>query len=170
MAQAAAAANTGVQPADEEMRWLCRVRETLEQASAEELGAAARVFDVPRTLRDTKPEAYAPQHFALGPYHHQARPELKDMERYKLAAAKRAERLFAGGRKVGHLVQRLMGLQAEMRGRTTGYSISATRPWRGLWPSTPASCSTSSRTTTATRPRTWCPRRPTGSTPRCATP
>jgi len=115
MAQEAAAANTGVQPADEEMRWLCRVRETLEQASAEELGSAARVFDVPRTLRDTKPEAYAPQHFALGPYHHQARPELKDMERYKLAAAKRAERLFAGGHKVGHLVQRLMGLQAEMR-------------------------------------------------------
>jgi len=115
MAQAAAAANTGVQPADEEMRWLCRVRETLEQASAEELGSAARVFDVPRTLRDTKPEAYGPQHFALGPYHCN-RPELRDMERYKLAAAKRAERLFAGGRRVGHLVLRFIDLQGQIRG------------------------------------------------------
>ncbi|CAL5035574.1 unnamed protein product [Urochloa decumbens] len=115
--QAAAAANTAsVQlDEDEDLRWLYRVRETLEQSSAEQLGAAARVFDVPRALRDSKPEAYAPQHFALGPYHHQRRPELRDMERYKLAAAKRAERLFAGGRGVGHLAQRLLELQAELR-------------------------------------------------------
>ncbi|CAL5028672.1 unnamed protein product [Urochloa decumbens] len=115
--QAAAAANTAsVQlDEDEDLRWLYRVRETLEQSSAEQLGAAARVFDVPRSLRDTKPEAYAPQHFALGPYHHQSRPELRDMERYKLAAAKRSERLFAGGRGVGHLAQRLLALQAELR-------------------------------------------------------
>jgi hypothetical protein len=125
MAQEAAAANTGVQPADEEMRWLCRVRETLEQASPEELGSAARVFDVPRTLRDTKPEAYAPQHFALGPYHHQARPELKDMERYKLAAAKRADA------RSGTSCSASWASRPRCGGRTTGYSISATRPWRG---------------------------------------
>ncbi|CAO2034170.1 unnamed protein product [Urochloa humidicola] len=112
--QAAAASNVQFDD-DDELRWLYRVRETLEQSSAEQLGAAARVFDVPRSLRDTKPEAYAPQHFALGPYHHQRRPELRDMERYKLAAAKRAERLFAGGRGVGHLAERLLELQPELR-------------------------------------------------------
>lgn len=112
--QEAARARFGAQ-LDEEARWLCRVRETLEKASAEALGAAARVFDVPRALRDTKPDAYTPQHFALGPYH-QGRPHLKDMERYKLAAAKRAERLFAGGRRVGHLVLRFIDLQGQIRG------------------------------------------------------
>nr|CAB3483973.1 unnamed protein product [Digitaria exilis] len=89
------AASSGVQSM-EETRWLCRVQETLEQASAEALGAPPKVFDVPRTLRDTKPDAYTPRHFAVGPYHY-GRPELSDMERYKLAAAKRSEARFAGG-------------------------------------------------------------------------
>ncbi|GJN12349.1 hypothetical protein PR202_ga30620 [Eleusine coracana subsp. coracana] len=107
------AASAGVH-FDEE-RWLSRVRQSLEREAAEALGAAAKVFDVPRVLRATKPEAYVPQHFALGPYHcHRA--ELRDMERYKLAAAKRAEMLFAGGRKFDHLAQRLLGLQDKMRG------------------------------------------------------
>ncbi|CAD6342200.1 unnamed protein product [Miscanthus lutarioriparius] len=110
----AAAASAGVQ-FNEEMRWLCRVREALEHASAESLGAFPKVFDVPRALRDTKPDAYAPQHFALGPYH-QSRPDLKDMERYKLAAAKRAERLFAGDHKIPDLVYRFLTLQGEIRG------------------------------------------------------
>ncbi|KAF8762582.1 hypothetical protein HU200_009300 [Digitaria exilis] len=99
----------------EETRWLCRVQETLEQASAEALGAPPKVFDVPRTLRDTKPDAYTPRHFAVGPYHY-GRPELSDMERYKLAAAKRSEARFAGGRKIGHLAARFNGLQGEIRG------------------------------------------------------
>lgn len=37
------------------------------------------------------------------------------MERYKLAAAKRAERHFAGGRTIEHLVERLRDLQDEMQ-------------------------------------------------------
>ncbi|XP_066349291.1 putative UPF0481 protein At3g02645 [Miscanthus floridulus] len=110
----AAAASAGMQ-FDDEMRWLCRVREALEHASAELLGAFPKVFDVPRALHDTKPDTYAPQHFALGPYH-QSRPDLKDMERYKLAAAKRAERLFTGDHKIPDLVDRFLRLQGEIRG------------------------------------------------------
>ncbi|KAL6658962.1 hypothetical protein ACP70R_003002 [Stipagrostis hirtigluma subsp. patula] len=98
----------------DEERWLRRVRQSLEREAAEALGAAAKVFDVPRVLRATRPEAYLPQHFALGPYHH-CRAELRDMERYKLAAAKRAEKLFAGGHKFDHLVHRLLQLQDEIR-------------------------------------------------------
>ncbi|KAL6659359.1 hypothetical protein ACP70R_003399 [Stipagrostis hirtigluma subsp. patula] len=98
----------------DEERWLRRVRQSLEREAAEALGAAAKVFDVPRVLRATKPEAYLPQHFALGPYHH-CRAELRDMERYKLAAAKRAEKLFADGKKFDHLVQRLLQLQDKIR-------------------------------------------------------
>ncbi|CAL5008210.1 unnamed protein product [Urochloa decumbens] len=106
------AASAGVH-FDEE-RWLSRVRQSLEREAAEALGAAAKVFDVPRVLRATRPEAYLPQHFALGPYHCN-RPELRDMERYKLAAAKRAEKLFAEGRKFEHLVERLLEAQDKMR-------------------------------------------------------
>ncbi|PUZ50275.1 hypothetical protein GQ55_6G045900 [Panicum hallii var. hallii] len=106
------AASAGVH-FDEE-RWLSRVRRSLEREAAEALGAAAKVFDVPRVLRATRPEAYLPQHFALGPYHCN-RPELRDMERYKLAAAKRAEKLFADGRKFDDLVQRLLQAQEQMR-------------------------------------------------------
>nr|CAB3480123.1 unnamed protein product [Digitaria exilis] len=106
------AASAGVN-FDEE-RWLRRVRRSMEKEAAEALGAAAKVFDVPRVLRQTRPEAYLPQHFALGPYHCN-KPELRDMERYKLAAAKRAEKLFADGQKFDHLVQRLLQAQDKMR-------------------------------------------------------
>uniref|UniRef100_A0A0D3GWQ1 Uncharacterized protein n=1 Tax=Oryza barthii TaxID=65489 RepID=A0A0D3GWQ1_9ORYZ len=99
-----AAGNAGV--GFDEGRWLSRVRESMAERAAEELGAAAvKVFDVPRVLRSTRPEAYAPHHFALGPYHCR-RPELRDMERYKLAAAKRAEKLFAAGKRFDDLVRR----------------------------------------------------------------
>lgn len=45
------------------------------------------VFEIPHAVSDQKPEAYSPQLIALGPYHH-LRPELYQMERYKLSAVK----------------------------------------------------------------------------------
>lgn len=107
----AAAANAGVEL--DESRWVSEVRRRME-AGADELGAVAMVFDVPRLLRATRPEAYTPQHFALGPYHYQ-RPGLRDMERYKLAAAKRVENKFAAGRTFDHLVQNFVGMQDKIR-------------------------------------------------------
>ncbi|TVU43025.1 hypothetical protein EJB05_09456, partial [Eragrostis curvula] len=106
------AANAGVH--FDEDPWLSRVRQTLEKEAADALGAAAKVFDVPRVLRATKPDAYLPQHFGLGPYHHH-RAELRDMERYKLAAAKRVTKLFVDGHKFDHLVQRLLEAQDKIR-------------------------------------------------------
>ncbi|KAL6326824.1 hypothetical protein AAG906_011001 [Vitis piasezkii] len=49
------------------------------------------IFNVPKTLMATKPDCYVPQEVALGPYH-RWRPELYEMERYKLAAAKRIQK------------------------------------------------------------------------------
>ncbi|CAM0908249.1 unnamed protein product [Alopecurus aequalis] len=111
---AAAAGNAGgVEPDSHPSRWLSLVRRLME-ASAEELGAVAKVVDVPKLLRETKPEAYAPQHFAIGPYHYQ-RPELKDMERYKLAAVKRTVEKFDGGLKFDDLVNKFLGRQQMIR-------------------------------------------------------
>ncbi|VAI44960.1 unnamed protein product [Triticum turgidum subsp. durum] len=110
-----AATNAGVELEldDHQSRWVSQVRRRME-AGAEELGAVAKVFDVPRLLRATKPEAYSPQHFALGPYHYQ-RTELRDMERYKLAAAKRAGKLFTGDRRFDDLVQKFVKMQEMIR-------------------------------------------------------
>ncbi|KAI3443925.1 hypothetical protein Pfo_000590 [Paulownia fortunei] len=46
------------------------------------------VFRVPKSLTQTKPEAYAPQQVGLGPYHH-LRPELHTMQRKKVAAIRK---------------------------------------------------------------------------------
>ncbi|KAM7508281.1 hypothetical protein LguiA_018734 [Lonicera macranthoides] len=45
------------------------------------------VFSVPKAISAFKPEAYVPQIIALGPYHH-FRPDLYQMERYKVAAVR----------------------------------------------------------------------------------
>lgn len=74
----------------DETQWIIRIRRVLDEEI--ELGAdqPISIFDVPKPLLCTKPEAYKPQLVALGPYHH-CREELRDMEMYKLSAAKRAQ-------------------------------------------------------------------------------
>ncbi|CAD6247650.1 unnamed protein product [Miscanthus lutarioriparius] len=101
---------------EDEKRWVGWVEKSLRHETAEALGAAAKVFSVPRPLRDTNPEAYAPHVFSLGPYH-QSRPELMDMQRFKLAGAKRFEMLFAGGHTIEHLKDRFLvgGLELKIR-------------------------------------------------------
>lgn len=49
------------------------------------------IFTVPKVLLDTDPGSYIPQKVALGPFHHW-RPEVYDMQRYKLAAARRTHK------------------------------------------------------------------------------
>lgn len=111
------AADSDVAMTEDEVRWVGRVRQSLREQTPEALGAPAKVFSVPPTLRDTRPEAYAPHFFSLGPYHH-ARPELMDMERFKLAGAKRMEMLFAGGRRIDDLMERFLDDELELKIRS----------------------------------------------------
>uniref|UniRef100_A0ACD6AEA1 Uncharacterized protein n=1 Tax=Avena sativa TaxID=4498 RepID=A0ACD6AEA1_AVESA len=90
----------------DEVRWVVQVRESLAEDANEEddNGIPVSVFNVPKQLHVHKPEAYMPQFIALGPYHHW-RPELYEMERYKLASARRAQRrLRPAGLKLDALV------------------------------------------------------------------
>ncbi|PKA65514.1 Putative UPF0481 protein [Apostasia shenzhenica] len=80
----------------DEQRWLslvrraCAVERKEAEEDEEEAKAEVAVFFVPRNLIALKPQAYIPQLFAFGPYHHW-QPNLYDMERYKLAAARKVQ-------------------------------------------------------------------------------
>ncbi|XP_038988017.1 putative UPF0481 protein At3g02645 [Phoenix dactylifera] len=75
----------------DERRWVTQICSTLEEEVEEGVQIPVSVFSVPKTLLSIKPEAYIPELFALGPYHHW-HPQLYEMERYKLATAKRTQK------------------------------------------------------------------------------
>eukprot|EP01018_Ginkgo_biloba_P030079 Gb_36957 [translate_table: standard] len=76
----------------DEKLWVIQIKESMEE---EEKELSISVFNVPKELQAAKPEAYIPQAVSIGPYHHW-RSELYEMERYKLAAARRAQRRING--------------------------------------------------------------------------
>ncbi|XVF11221.1 hypothetical protein REPUB_Repub08aG0007500 [Reevesia pubescens] len=75
----------------DELRWVINIRRSLDEELEEEIEVPVCIFNVPKTLMSTDPDSYIPQLVALGPYHYW-RPELYEMERYKLAAAKRTQK------------------------------------------------------------------------------
>ena len=75
----------------DELEWVIQIRRTLDEELEDNSEVPVCIFNVPKTLMATKPDCYVPQEVALGPYH-RWRPELYEMERYKLAAAKRIQK------------------------------------------------------------------------------
>ena len=73
-----------------EHMWVIEMRRSLKEEVEEDNEVPVNIFNVPKALMANKPDCYVPQEVALGPFH-RLRPELYEMERYKLAAAKRAK-------------------------------------------------------------------------------
>ncbi|KAK4712975.1 hypothetical protein R3W88_018882 [Solanum pinnatisectum] len=70
-------------------RWTERISNALKKDVVIDINLLPPVcvLHIPKTLTHHKPEAYTPQVIGMGPYHH-LRPDLYQMERYKLAAIK----------------------------------------------------------------------------------
>ncbi|KAJ0680139.1 hypothetical protein HanPI659440_Chr16g0620951 [Helianthus annuus] len=76
----------------DEDKWVEGMRKSIVEHDDEQMGKIpVCIFTVPKVLLDTNPNCYIPQQVALGPYHHW-RPEVYDMQRFKLAAARRTQK------------------------------------------------------------------------------
>ncbi|GFQ00999.1 putative upf0481 protein at3g02645 [Phtheirospermum japonicum] len=82
---------TSLSPTFDEHQWVHHIRKSLDDELEEETEIPITVFGVPKALMLSSPDSYIPQQVAIGPYHH-FRAEVYDMERYKVAAAKRNQR------------------------------------------------------------------------------
>ncbi|XVF74813.1 hypothetical protein PTKIN_Ptkin13bG0141300 [Pterospermum kingtungense] len=98
----------------DELRWVINIRRSLDEELEEEIEVPVSIFNVPKSLMSTDPESYIPQLVALGPYHYW-RPELYEMERYKLAAAKRTQKQLQQSLKFDTLVDQLIKLEPQIR-------------------------------------------------------
>lgn len=94
----------------DEVRWVIEIRKTLEEEDGDGNGEGGNdevqpvsIFNVPKLLMSSDPDSYVPHEVAIGPYHYW-RPELYEMERHKLAAAKRFQRSLQNNRKLENLV------------------------------------------------------------------
>ncbi|KAI3521190.1 hypothetical protein L1887_10651 [Cichorium endivia] len=75
----------------DEDEWVESMRKSIMEHEEEIDKVPVCIFTVPKVLLATDPESYIPQQVALGPFHHW-RPEVYDMQRYKLAAARRTQK------------------------------------------------------------------------------
>ncbi|KAK4427962.1 hypothetical protein Salat_1565200 [Sesamum alatum] len=97
----------------DERQWVKLIRQTLDEELDEETETPVTIFGVPKTLFISGPDSYIPQQVAIGPYHH-LRPELYDMERYKVAAAKRNQREL-NNLKLQDIVDHLIKFEVRIR-------------------------------------------------------
>ncbi|GAB4832758.1 hypothetical protein Ancab_006775 [Ancistrocladus abbreviatus] len=95
-------------------RWVIEIRNFFEEEIDDDgIDMPVCIFNVPKTLKAIKPEAYTPQLIALGPYHHW-REDVYEMERYKLVCAKRVQAQYKNFQ-FQHLVNKIMKTEYHVR-------------------------------------------------------
>ena len=99
----------------DELQWVIHIRKTLEEEFEEDDGKlSVTIFNVPKLLMASDPDSYVPQQVAIGPYHYW-RPELYEMQSYKLAATKRFLKSLQTF-KLDNLVDQLTKCEQRVRG------------------------------------------------------
>lgn len=98
----------------DETQWVKHIQQTLDQGVEEDTEIPVTIFGVPKALMISDPHSYIPNQVAIGPYHH-LRAELYDMERYKIAAAKRNQKQELDNVKLKTLVEHLMKFEMWIR-------------------------------------------------------
>ncbi|OMP11591.1 hypothetical protein CCACVL1_00418 [Corchorus capsularis] len=101
-------------PSFDERRWVINIRQTLEAELEEDTEIPVSIFNVPKILLSCDPDSYTPQLIAIGPYHYW-RPELNEMERYKIAAAKRAQKNLLNDLQLCDVVEQLVKIDPKIR-------------------------------------------------------
>ncbi|CAL9010721.1 unnamed protein product [Prunus brigantina] len=96
-----------------EFEWVIQIQKTLEEELEDDGEIPVSIFNVPKALLASEPDSYIPQEVAIGPYHY-LRPELYEMERYKVAAAKRTQKQLQC-LKFQNLVEQLKKLEPRIR-------------------------------------------------------
>ncbi|KAH7547445.1 hypothetical protein FEM48_Zijuj01G0310700 [Ziziphus jujuba var. spinosa] len=79
----------------DERQWVIHIRRTLEEELEDDGEVPVCIFNVPKILMANDPDSYTPQQLAIGPYHCWS-PELYEMERYKISAAKITQKNLHG--------------------------------------------------------------------------
>ncbi|KAK7374691.1 hypothetical protein VNO80_08128 [Phaseolus coccineus] len=97
----------------DELRWVIQIRDTLNEVLEDDDQFHVSIFNVPKPLMATDPDSYIPQQVSIGPYHHW-RQELYEMERYKIASAKRFQEQLHS-LKLEHIVDQLIKLEHRIR-------------------------------------------------------
>ncbi|GAB4832757.1 hypothetical protein Ancab_006774 [Ancistrocladus abbreviatus] len=106
--------NSSSNPSSNDSRWVIEIRNFFEEEIDDDgIDMPVCIFNVPKTLKAIKPEAYTPQLIALGPYHHW-REDVYEMERYKLVCAKRVLAQFKS-LQFQHLVDKIMKTEYRVR-------------------------------------------------------
>ncbi|KAK9078806.1 hypothetical protein SSX86_002864 [Deinandra increscens subsp. villosa] len=85
-----ASVNSFIAPTTGDQPWVDQMRKTLKTQIAVPIDTPPlSIFSIPQTLKDEKPEAYAPQRIGLGPKHHFQTELYQNMQQNKLTAIKR---------------------------------------------------------------------------------
>ncbi|KAF8096874.1 hypothetical protein N665_0299s0035 [Sinapis alba] len=101
----------------DEARWVMNVRKSLdaeleEQHPLEQVTVS--IFTVPKPLMCSHRDSYTPQRVSIGPYHC-LKPELHDMERYKLMIARKFRNQSKSFRFHHDLVEKLHSMEIKIR-------------------------------------------------------
>ncbi|KAG9146859.1 hypothetical protein Leryth_005170 [Lithospermum erythrorhizon] len=107
------ASSTDVSSFDEH-QWVMQIRQTIEEELDEDTKIRVSIFNVPKTLMSSDPHCYTPQQVALGPYHC-FKQEMYEMERLKLAAAKKLHHSLDEASKFENVVQKLRPHEPRIR-------------------------------------------------------